>query len=629
MALVTDPSLVNPWGISVGPEGPFWISNNGTGMSDLLTGGGQVQTVPVTVPGPRGAVGTPTGTVFNNGPGFVVAQNGVSGPSQFLFANEDGTISGWNPHVNPTAAIVAVDNSGRAADYTGLATAVDSHGAALLYAANVSGGTVDVFNQDFQSVQTAGGFQDPNRPTGYVPFGIQTLDGRVYVTYIPQGAPAAGAGLGFVDVFSADGALQQHISGDGQLVFPWGLALAPADFGPFSGDLLAGNLGDGHINAFDPSSGAFLGALTGPDGAPLTIDTLWGLSFGNGHGAGAANTLYFTAGADSERHGLFGQIRPAGASARVVDATVFTPPSTDDYPLPPAAGPALPVGGAVLPAAGPVLLPVAPSSLALAPTLSAAPAAGSDAAAAPQGSFLAKAPADLLLATIVLNGPGPALALAPPSASEFGPGMLSGGGAAGPAGGLRDAPMGLGATLGLNATTGKDGVANMPEDLSAAFAGEPGSLAGQSGVAPREWAPDLSLLLNLDPSLDRGMEPGPGNITFADPQHLGGDDPAETGTVLAIHGGGATTLENATPEGLPQVPVQGDPGTCGSIAHTAQGVEHPAASGWANLAPSFWLATGLCLVWGCFRGSLASHKAGRQAPASPRAPRAGLRPHPL
>ena len=193
LARVTDPNLVNPWGLSAAPTGPFWVSDNGTGVSTLYDGQGQAQPsvspLIVGIPGPAGSsMGTPTGTVFNGGPGFLVSANGRSGSSLLLFATEDGLLAGWNPNVDASHAVVAVDNSSTGADYKGLALGTDSSGRTLLYATNFSSGTVDVFDQAFQAVHLTGSFIDPTLPAGYAPFGIQNIDGNLYITYARQDA---------------------------------------------------------------------------------------------------------------------------------------------------------------------------------------------------------------------------------------------------------------------------------------------------------------------------------------------------------------------------------------------------------------------------------------------------------
>src|SRR5207247_10089243 len=235
------------------------------------------------------------------------------------FASEDGTISGWNPAVPPpptsTHAQVAVDNSASGAVYKGLAIAVTSVGDRL-YATNFHAGTVDVFDASFHAVP--GGFTDPDLPAGYAPFGIRALGGVIYVTYALQDADkhddVAGVGHGFVNAFDTDGHLLRRVASRGRLNSPWGLALAPADFGQFSGNLLVGNFGDGHINAFDLARFAGNGELQprgqlhAADGPPIAIDGLWALAFGNGASAGPTNALFFTAGPFDEADGLFGKL---------------------------------------------------------------------------------------------------------------------------------------------------------------------------------------------------------------------------------------------------------------------------------------------------------------------------------
>jgi uncharacterized protein (TIGR03118 family) len=373
LARVTDPNLVNPWGIAFSPTGPFWFADNGSGVSDLLDGRGQPVPLVVTVPG-----GTPTGTVFNGGPGFAVAENSVAAPSRFLFATEGGTISGWTAVVDPTHALPAVENSSTGAVYKGLALATDPAGRSFLYAADFGRGTIDVFNQDFKQVAHPGSFRDPALPDGFAPFNIQNLNNLLFVTYAQQDGArhddVAGAGHGFIDVYDTGGDLVTRFASRGALDSPWGLALAPAAFGPFGGALLVGNNGDGHINAYDPRSGAFLGSLADDSGAPVTVPDLWALTFGNGHEGGAADTLFFTAGVDSEAHGLFGALQaPGRRGADTAGPGAFDPNAPGepgDYPLQPSGGPAFRAGSAGRPIPLADLLPLRESSLVLIPTLS-------------------------------------------------------------------------------------------------------------------------------------------------------------------------------------------------------------------------------------------------------------------
>jgi uncharacterized protein (TIGR03118 family) len=333
-AAVTDPNLVNPWGISYNPTGFFWFSDNGAGVSDLADGNGQPQSLVVSVPGHA------TGNVFYGGSEFQVSANGVSGASRFLFATQDGRIFGWNSTVDPTHAVLAVDESASGDSYTGLALATNATGQSFLYAANLRGGTIDVFDSQFHSVALAGAFHDPNLRAGYTPFNIQNIDGRLFVTYTHLDRtgtdPSPWVGNGVVDVYDTSGNFLYRLASGGTLNAPWGLALAPADFGKYGGALLVGNNGDGHINAFDVNTGAFLGQLTDTSGNTLAISNLWGLSFGNGHQAGDENTLFFTAGIDNEQHGLFGAIRDPGAPVVFAPDPSYVPdPSDDEYPIPP------------------------------------------------------------------------------------------------------------------------------------------------------------------------------------------------------------------------------------------------------------------------------------------------------
>jgi uncharacterized protein (TIGR03118 family) len=392
LARYTDPNLVNPWGLTVSPGAPFWLGDNGPGFSAVDTGDGQgfpagAQLV-VAVPGLPGGRGSVTGQAFNGGGGFNVSEDGNSGSSIFLFATEQGIISGWSPTVDMWNAVPAVDSSstpGLGPIYTGLAVATNSQGT-FLFAANFRSGTIDVFDQAFNAVHWQGAFQDPALPRGFSPFNIQEIGTTLYVTYTEQNDgrydEGTGTGNGLVDAFDTNGHLLQRFVNGGPLNEPWGIAQAPDDFGQFSGDLLVGNFGDGHINAFNPQSGAFLGALTDTTGQPIILPGLWGLSFGNDGPAGPSNALYFTAGIGDEYHGLFGSLQPSsGATDSGDDLSKITNavagagdqlPEGDDYPLPPGFGPALqqtPTPVQQLPVA---FLPVNGSSLAIVPTLSAA-----------------------------------------------------------------------------------------------------------------------------------------------------------------------------------------------------------------------------------------------------------------
>jgi len=308
-----DPNLVNAWGLVAGPSTPWWVANNHSNTSTLYDGSGNA--VPLVVK----VTGAPTGAVFNGGTGFKVSKNGATAPALFLFDTESGVIRAWNPNVPPpapsTTAFRVVDMRSEHAIFKGLAIASTAEGAHL-YATDFHNGKVDVFNQRFHLVTRPGAFVDPNIPSGYAPFGIQTIGSHIFVTYAKQDAAAeddvAGAGFGFVDMYSRSGKLLQRVASKGSLDAPWGIAWAPSDFGSASGHLLIGNFGDGMINVFEPeSNGEFMheGNLHRLNGNPIVIPGLWALQFGNGAAAGPMNTLFFTAGPDGESHGLFGSIQ--------------------------------------------------------------------------------------------------------------------------------------------------------------------------------------------------------------------------------------------------------------------------------------------------------------------------------
>ena len=302
----TDPNLVNAWGLTSLPTSPWWVADNGTDVSTIYQADGTPRSLVVDVQS------APTGAASNTGSSFIVTKGANSGPALFLFATEEGKILGWNPNVDATHAVVAADRSSAGAIYKGLAILGNT-----LYAADFHNARIDVFNGSFELVNDAGAFVDPKLPSGYAPFGIAEIGGKIFVSYAKQDAAreddVAGQGLGFVDAFSPSGALLQRIATRGQLNAPWGLAIAPAGFGSFGGDLLVGNFGDGEINAYQPqATGTYerAGALKSADGKPILIDGLWALAFGKGTvNNGPTDTLFFTAGPDDETHGLFGTIR--------------------------------------------------------------------------------------------------------------------------------------------------------------------------------------------------------------------------------------------------------------------------------------------------------------------------------
>jgi uncharacterized protein (TIGR03118 family) len=307
-AAFVDPNLINPWGISFSPTGPFWVSNQGSATSTLYDGTGAPQSLIVDIP-QVGPVAGPTGQVYNPTTSFVLASGD---PGVFFFANLDGSISGWND--GEVAEVVVAASDDRPAVYTGLALA-STGGSDYLYAANNETGRIDVFDAGFNAVSLPGGFVDPGpNPDGLVPFNVQAIGGLIYVTYAVGGPAAdeAPLGTGFVSVFDADGAFVGRLVEGGQVVSPWGVAMAPDGFGEFSGALLVGNFHEefGYINAFDPDTGEFLGSLSDGSGDPLNIPYLWGLLFGNGGSGGDVEDLYFAAGIGDELHGLFGEIAP-------------------------------------------------------------------------------------------------------------------------------------------------------------------------------------------------------------------------------------------------------------------------------------------------------------------------------
>jgi uncharacterized protein (TIGR03118 family) len=311
-AATVDSKLVNAWGIAFNPTGDVWVANAGTSTSTLYDGNGVPMSLVVSIPAGTAGDASPTGIVHNGTAEFAVSQAGTRAASVFIFAGEAGTLSGWSPSVDPTNAIKVFDGAADGAVYKGLALASNG-GANFLYATDFHNARVDVFNATFTKVDVAGGFTDPTLPAGFAPFGIQAIGGNLVVTFAKQDAVAhdnlTGAGLGIVDVFDPAGHfLKRLVDTGGALNAPWGIALAPADFGSFSNALLVGNFGDGKINAFNASTGASLGALSNADGVPIAIDGLWGIAFGNGVKNQPTNTLFFAGGPFGETHGVYGRI---------------------------------------------------------------------------------------------------------------------------------------------------------------------------------------------------------------------------------------------------------------------------------------------------------------------------------
>jgi uncharacterized protein (TIGR03118 family) len=331
-AATLDPSLVNPWGLSRSSTSPWWVSNNGSGTSTLYTGAGQIipingngiVTIPPPKSAPAGTTATPTGTVFNGSKDFVLpAPNGK--PAVFIFATEDGTISGWN---GGPAAFLAVDNndngSPNGAVYKGVTTA-DINGKRFLYVTNFRAGRVEVYDTNFHRAYLPGdAFQSGDDdegggriPRGFAPFNIQNIGGSLFVTYAMQDAAkhddVAGDGNGFVEIFTPSGRHIGKLQHGQWLNSPWGVVWTPRDFGEFSNTILVGNFGSGRIAAFNGFTYQFIGFVQNPDNSVLTIDGLWALAFGNGANAGPSTTLFFTAGTDHEAHGLFGTLTAVAA----------------------------------------------------------------------------------------------------------------------------------------------------------------------------------------------------------------------------------------------------------------------------------------------------------------------------
>jgi len=325
----TDANLLNPWGIAFIPGQPFWMSDNNSGKATLYDKTGALQGT-FTVPPPAGSSNssTPTGIVANTNGGF--NGNGIS--SQFIFATEDGTISGWYPTIG--TAVLKVDNSRLGAVYKGLALVTESGGNQVLLAANFNSATVEAYDSSFTPIQLQGTFTDPTLPAGYAPFSIHLIGAnQVVVAYAQQDAakhdPVHAAGAGYVSLFDIQGNFVNRIASQGTLNAPWGVAIAPASFGQFQGALLVGNFGDGTINAFDMNAGTFLGQLKDSNGAVITNASLWELLFDPTGQTGTAGTLYITAGLNNEQHGLFAAITPnTGGGAGGADFSLGVSPTS-------------------------------------------------------------------------------------------------------------------------------------------------------------------------------------------------------------------------------------------------------------------------------------------------------------
>jgi len=301
-ASVVDANLVNPWGLAFGPTGVLWVADNHTGTSTLYDADGTAHSLVVSIPTSGAATGgEPTGTIYNGTGDFPI---GSAGTSLFIFVGEDGIVSAWNATTG-NAQVVA-DRSSAGAVYKGLAIAANGS-SNFLYATDFHNNAIDVFDSNFQYVTS---FTDSTLPTGYAPFGIRTINGKLYVTFAKQLAPDnedddPGPGNGYVDVFNADGTLSKRFASNGALNAPWGIVVAPSGFGSLGGDILIGNFGDGHIGVYDATSGAYRGDLRGTSGSAIAIDGLWGLEFGP---ATTPMALFFSAGSSGETHGLLGTL---------------------------------------------------------------------------------------------------------------------------------------------------------------------------------------------------------------------------------------------------------------------------------------------------------------------------------
>src|SRR5580704_13709442 len=331
-----DPNLVNPWGVGFVAT-PFWVGNNRTGTATLYGGTGAAIPLVVTIPqaGNAGTAGPVTGVIFNTFASNANAFDVQTGkPALFMFCSEDGVISGWNQSVSGSKASILFDNSNSGAVYTGCAVG-GTAAAPYIFAANFNAGTVDVIDGNLnlnpapysqsilpQPYSTSSSFSNPAIPAGFAPFNVQNLNGTLFVTYALQDAQkhtnVGGAGNGYVAMFNLNGSLIANLVSQGALNSPWGMALAPPNFGPFAGALLVGNFTDGKINAFSATTGATLGTVDDTNGNPIAIPGLWSLDFGGGADSEDPGTLYITAGIGGgpnndplESHGLLASIQAA------------------------------------------------------------------------------------------------------------------------------------------------------------------------------------------------------------------------------------------------------------------------------------------------------------------------------
>ncbi len=303
-----DANLVDAWGVSISPVGPWWVADRATGLSTLYNGTGVPQSLVVTIPSGSGSgTGSPTGTVFNATSSFKI--NGQTTP--FLFCTLDGTISGW---YSGTTAFIAVNNHSSGAIYTGMALA-SAGGSNYIYVANLNSGAIEAYDTNYQLHSFgSGAFVDSTLPAGYAPFNIQAIGTNLVVAYAKQNSSrnfvVPGPGNGYVDVFDTSGNLVVRMQHNLFMNAPWGLVQAPANFGGFSNDLLIGQFGSGGMTAYNLSTGAWIGNVLDANDLAFKIDGLWALAFGNGTSGGPTTTLYFTSGPYGGNHGIFGSIVP-------------------------------------------------------------------------------------------------------------------------------------------------------------------------------------------------------------------------------------------------------------------------------------------------------------------------------
>jgi uncharacterized protein (TIGR03118 family) len=308
-----DADLKNPWGMVLSPGGDWWVVNNGTATATIYDNSGNKLSPVVGIPGGGGKTALPTGEALNTTSSFVIKSGSKSSAAEYLFAGEDGGISGWSSSVDNTHAVMAVDNSAAGAVYKGLAIAAVK-GKPRLYATNFKSGRVEMYDGAFKRITSKTAFKDNLLPAGYAPFNVQNLGGLLYVTYALRDSSGtgdvAGRGHGQVDVYSPSGVLMRRFVRGKHMNSPWGLAMAPKDFGPFAGDVLVGQFGSGVITAINPKTGKLVGTLSKADGTPIVNDGLWALSVGtSGDIYSSGSALYFTAGPNDEANGLFGSIQ--------------------------------------------------------------------------------------------------------------------------------------------------------------------------------------------------------------------------------------------------------------------------------------------------------------------------------